>query len=262
MNTQHCNLNSEPAISIIKFIVITVLTVGAFTTISSRVQADTFTMAFGEHPDQNPQYLFYQKIYSAAFNKLGYEFKYVVCPSKRCSILANEGQVDGEPQRIKSYGERFPNLIRVDEPVFLNRTLGFTRSDTIKVPNLENLKNYRFRIEYLRGSVWSKSNLEKFVTPGRLSAASSIEQAFKKLLIHRSDLFFCLEAPAMRVLQSADFRDAGIHPVSVLGENFSYPYLHKSHKNLVPLLSETLKVMKSSGEYSAILNEALPFLEH
>jgi len=83
-------------------------------------------MAFGINPETNPQYKFYELLYTEAFQRLGYNFDYVLCPLKRCSFMGNSGYVDGEPQRAPNYSTQYSNMIRVNEPIYLIRVIAYS----------------------------------------------------------------------------------------------------------------------------------------
>lgn len=220
----------------------------------------TFTMAFAYDPSQNSQYLFYKEIYTEAFKELGYIFQYKMYPSKRSSYMANQGEVDGEPQRIYEYGRQYPNLIRVEEPIFINKTVVFAITRDIQLESLETLRESHYRVEYLAGSLWSKNHLKPLVPPERLSSVPTITQGFKKLELKRSDLFIALQVPSLEALYSQEFADSPIRPIAVVGRNLSYPYLHKSHTELAPRLAEVLKKMKEDGRYDQIMRETMPYM--
>lgn len=220
----------------------------------------TFTMAFAFDPSQNSQYLFFKEIYTEAFKELGYNFQYKVYPSKRSTLMADEGTVDGEPQRIFEYGDKHSNLIRVDEHIFENKTLVFAIDRSIHIDSLSSLKETKFRVEYLSGSVWSKDHLQSLVPEKRLSSVPTVPQGFKKLELRRTDLFVALEVLSLEVLHSKEFAASSITPIAVVGSNLSFPYLHKSHRNLAPQLATVLRRMKKDGRYNQILRRTMPFI--
>ncbi len=229
-------------------------------TIQVLESSDSFTMAFSHKPSMNPQYKFYERIYTEAFHHLGYEFDYKIFPSKRSSVMANSGRVDGEPQRIFDYALVQPNLIRVEEPIFINRTLAFTTKPNIVLNGLESLKNTDYRVDYLAGSVWSRTHLEPLISSKNLSSVKTIEQGFKRLLYNRTDVFIALEVWALRALKQNEFKNSNIMISGVIGSNYSFPYLHKSHSKLAVKLENILKRMKKNGDYQKIHEESMPFL--
>ena len=107
---------------------------------------EIFTMAFGGDPAQQPLYRFYERLYGEAFRRLGYQFAYQVYPSKRASVMANGGEVDGEPQRVRDYAVSYPNLIRVNEPSFTNRVLAFATNPDIRLDGWDSLRGTPSRL--------------------------------------------------------------------------------------------------------------------
>lgn len=223
-------------------------------------EAPVFTMAFGHHPDDNPQYLFYQRLYTEAFRELGYRFEYKVYPSKRSSLYANKGYVDGEPQRIFKYGEIHKNMVRVEEPVFVNRTIATVTNPGISLSGLKSLEHTDYRVDYIRGSVWSQNHLQPLIKPEHLHSIGTEEQAFKRLLTHRTDVFIGLEVRILEQLSTPEFKDSGIVIAGVIGENYSYPFVHQSHQTLAVQLADVLRAMKIDGRFDEILYRSLPFL--
>ena len=230
--------------------------------LSNTSMADTFVIAFGKDPSTNSQHLFYKKIYEKAFLQLGYDFEYVLCPSKRCSVMADSGKVDGEPQRVRSYNTRFKNMIRVDEPIFINRTIAFSKNKQLKIEGLESLAQEKLRVDYLMGSVWSRENLSRVLPADYLTAIKTSPQSLKRIMYGRVDIFVALEAPTLELLDRKEYRDSGIIPAGIIGQNESFPFIHNSHIDLAPKLAETLQKMKASGEYQRILREVMPYLKH
>lgn len=226
------------------------------------IASNTFTMAFNHDPASNPQYAFYQKVYQEAFATLGIEFRYLVYPSTRATQMADHGKVDGEPQRVLGYASQSPNQIRVNEPIFENRTLAFGIDPTLNIVDLNSLKKSDLRIDYLRGSAWSHNHLKALVDADNLQVVDDSEQGFMKLTKQRSDLFIVLEVIGLKTLQNnSDYYQAGVRVVGQVGRNLSYPYVHKRHADLIPKLEQALRDMKISGRYNQLLLETMPYLE-
>lgn len=221
----------------------------------------TFRMAFAQSPAKDRQYLFYQKIYTQAFKKLGYNFEYIVAPNKRCSYLLQSGQVDGEPQRIASYVNLMDNIVRVEEAIFVNRNIVIGHKGAARIHDLQQWAGQNIHVDYIRGSVWSEQNLRAVLAPPNMHAVDSVHQGLTKTKHHRTDFFLGLETPTIQALTSIDFRDSGLVVVGVVGENNSYPYFHRRHKDLAVKMAAVLREMKASGEYDSTLYSVLPFLK-
>ncbi|WP_162198959.1 substrate-binding periplasmic protein [Vibrio mexicanus] len=221
---------------------------------------NTITMAFNKDPAVNPQYEFYLKLYTEAFEAIGFQFDYEFLPSARATQMADHGRLDGEPQRVYGYAQRSPNQVRVEEAIFTNRTLAYSMDPTLKLDDLESLRNTDFKVDYLSGSVWSQKHLESVVDVRNLRAVDNPHQGFMKLVKNRSDLFVVLEVIGNRILHTSFKQEPTIHVVAEIGSNLSYPYLHKQHRALVPQLEQALRDMKSSGRYKELLYQTMPYL--
>lgn len=91
-----------------------------------------------------------------ALNRLGREFSPVLLPSKRALQVANDNQIDGLLHRVANFHEitnhQYPNLIRVESPVFSIYWSGFANDKDIQIDNWADLKNYT--VGYMRGVVY------------------------------------------------------------------------------------------------------------
>ena len=218
-------------------------------------------MAFASDPATSPQFKFFELLYREAFARLGYEFDYQVLPMKRCSVMANAGKVDGEPQRIGNYAVTYDNLIRVEEPVFVTKVYAFARDPAIIITNWDSLTHTHYYVDYVIGALQTEQALLDRVPAPYLTGIKSVKQGLNRLNAGRSDIFIDLEVRAQPLLQSRAFKTSGIVIVGTLSSHHSYPFLHKRHRELAPKLAATLKQLKSEGVYQQILHETLPFIE-
>ena len=218
---------------------------------------ETFTMAFGGDPAQQPLYRFYERLYGEAFRRLGYQFAYQVYPSKRASVMANAGEVDGEPQRLRDYAVSYPNLIRVNEPSFTNRVLAFATNRAIQLDGWDSLRGTPYRVDYRLGSVVAEQELRGRVPSQQLSGVPTAIQILKKLKSRHTDIYVDMEWAVLPVLQTEEFKGSGIVTVGVMSSNLSYPFVHKKHALLAPKLADVLQQMKKEGVYDLFLKETL-----
>lgn len=133
-------------------------------------------------------------MYRRAFHDLGYGFAYRVYPLARASAVASEGLADGEPQRIRNYAKDKPQLLRVEEPIFINRVMAYTCNPDLRLKGWKDLKGSKLRVEYLNGSKNSAERLQALVPGSQLSYVSTVEQALRKLIAGRADVFIDLES--------------------------------------------------------------------
>ncbi len=211
--------------------------------------AETITMAFIDNQQQDVLFKTAELVYREAFRRLGLGFAHRQYPTLRCGVMANNGEVDGEPARVGNYANAYPNLIRVEEPVLTLKTAAFAGNPSLSLNGWDSLKNTPYRVEYLKNSVNTERELSQRVPAERLSDVGTISQGLKKLQAGHTDIFVGTEAIVMRILARESFKDKGIHQVGVMQEITLYPFLHKKHSPLAPKLAEVLRQMKAEGVF-------------
>jgi hypothetical protein len=235
-------------------LVITLIVLTPFQAVSA---AETFTMAFFETPEKEPLLRFAELVYIEAFQRLGLEFTYAVYPQKRCGVLVNAGEVDGEPGRVGNHNQTFPNLIRVEEPIVEVKMAAFAIDPSISLDGWESLQGTTYNVEYIIGGTDTEDNLPKFVDPERLSKVATVEQALKKLRAGRTDIFIHAEELVLSVLRTEEFKDSGIVKVGLMQDHSAYPFLYKKHADIAPKLAAVLKQMKAEGLYAQYWEQAM-----
>ncbi len=186
-------------------------------------------------------------IYSEALRRVGYQMEYRVYPAKRASALADSGAVDGEIQRVKSYGAHHPNLLRVPIPHFSGAFSAYALEPLKLSGGWSSLADSGLRVEYLAGVTYCEQMLPPVVPAALLSTAYEIKLGLRKLERHRSDVFIDLEFSVEAALQSDEFKNAGIHKIATMEVVDGYAYLNKRHADLVPRLAHALSEMKREG---------------
>jgi len=213
-------------------------------------------MAFGFDPDTNVRYKFYVLLYTEAFSRLGLEFNYIICPLKRCSYMSNLGQVDGEPQRIYNYLEKYPHLVRVEEPIIRTQVAIYSLNGLKHYDSWDSLSGLTERIGYVRGAKDTQLQLDLRVNENLLSSVTTVYQGLMKLKLRRTDLFIDLKSRVDLWLSTKEFKGVGIKQVGILDEHDSYPFIHKKHTSLAPKLADVLFQLKSEGVYDRLKYQA------
>ena len=159
-----------------------ILILTAFPNIS--VATEDMVMSTPRTPD-SPQGKWLALIYTEAFRRLGWNLVYKQYPSGRSAQYSNSGLVDGEMARVYSFNSKYPNLIRVDEPLEKIRFVAITADPSLTLQGWEDLKKRNFRINYRRGVKLFDEMLPKFVKPehlaeNKLSKARVEQVAFRK----------------------------------------------------------------------------------
>jgi ABC-type amino acid transport substrate-binding protein len=138
--------------------------------------------------------------------------------------------------------------------------LAFATNAAIQLNGWESLRGATYRVEYLIGAVVER-NLQQVVKPGLLSAVATAEQALKKLRAGRTDIFVHVESLVLPLLQTPEFKDAGIAPVGVMEKQDAYPFLHNKHAALAPKLAEVMQQMKAEGLFAQYQKQAAEFFQ-
>lgn len=187
-------------------------------------------------------------VYTEAFSRLGIPVQFGFYPLARRTAMLDAGEIDGEPGRIYEYAAAHPNLIRIEEPFAAVNIALFAADPALRLQSLEQLRAGSLLVEYRRGILFCEKALTPLLPVERLSSITSEEQGVKKLMAGRIDLYCDLDVPVRRVLNSPEFSDtARVRKVFSLGSIQTYPYLHRKHAALAPLLAATLKAMKAEG---------------
>jgi polar amino acid transport system substrate-binding protein len=196
-------------------------------------------------------------IYAEAFKRMGIALELQVSPTRRISLLADEGTLDGDVLRVHGYAASHPNQVRVEMSVFdvvfsiygVNPTVGLTR--------LEDLASTNLLAEYRRGVEICAMALARQLPPGRLSEVTTAEQGLRKLLAGRTDLYCENDLVVTSTLLAPEFGNAPpLRRLLDLGRSPLYPYLHKKHAALAEPLAATIGRMKAEGLIEAFRNQA------
>lgn len=83
-------------------------------------------------PKENARSKWYNKVYTEAFSRLGIQFEIEYLPMKRASVLANDGIYDGELGRVKGFDKKYPNLIQVEEPIWVANFIAYSTNTDIQ----------------------------------------------------------------------------------------------------------------------------------
>lgn len=205
----------------------------------------------------SPEGKWFTLVYTEAFHRLGWNLVYEQYPSIRCSILANNGVVDGEMERVYSFNTAYPNLIRVEEPLQTIKFVAFTTDSTLTLDGWESLKGRSGLINYRRGLKLCEEILPTVVKPGKLEAVNATENGLRKLFAGRIDLYVDIETVVAQALTAEEFAQASIYQAGVLQQVTTHPFLHKKHQERAPALAEVLKAMKEEGLFEIYWKQAV-----
>ena len=200
---------------------------------------------------------FAELVYTEVFRRMGYRLVYEGYPAKRSSHMSDSGKAAGEIHRVFSYGEKHPNLIRVDEPHNKIIFAAFGMDPDIKFYKWESLKGTDFRIGYRRGVKKCESKLRPLIPSERLMVANTVKQGLDQLLYDRTKIFIGIKRNIEEVIK-ANHKYYNLHQLGFFEETTVHLFFHKKWKSLVPKVASTLRQLKKEGlfkRYEAMAEE-------
>ncbi|MFA9219530.1 MAG: hypothetical protein ACEQSK_20835, partial [Sphingomonadaceae bacterium] len=187
-------------------------------------------------------------IYREAFRRLGRPLRIEVLPSKRASVMADAGLVDGELHRAAVYADSHPQLRRVEVSHFAVQLAAYSQHpDLTLTAGWDSFNQTRWRVDYILGSAASSAELTRRVAPAQLSTVTAADLGLRKLMFDRSDVLLAVDLNVDPLLGMPEFRASPIRKVAELQAVPCYPYLHQRHAALVPQLEQVLLQMRQEG---------------
>jgi ABC-type amino acid transport substrate-binding protein len=124
----------------------------------------------------------------------------------------------------------------------------YSTDHSIKINGWESLAGKPYRVGLLKGIKSVEQKLPLYVDKANIVTLSDPEQSLKMLQAKRIDLFIA----GTQIEDSAFMKSGAYDDVKLVGiveTKVLYPWLHKRHENLVQRLADTLKTMKSEGQF-------------
>jgi polar amino acid transport system substrate-binding protein len=217
--------------------------------LSSSVMAQT-TLTFTTADDQNhDRAKAMNEMLTECFKRMKIELDIIHMPSKRSLQNANDGIEDGNFVRTEGITIAYPNLIKVSEPISVNRIVAFSKNITIKINGWESLLKYH--VAYVNG--WR--NCERELKNAKAKTIVSNEELLFRLLEkERAQIGIFGQSTGMEVLKKLGFSDIKVlDPPIVVSDLFLYT--HKKHEILIPEIVNNLKMMKKDGTYKQLIDK-------
>lgn len=195
---------------------------------------------------------FLDQIVAAIFHELGLEAELLIYPTatERSMRNANEGADDGLAMRVAGLEQKFPNLIRVPEPVAFNDFVAISIKHKFATTGWDSLQPYA--VSYILGWKVFEQNLPK----GReLTLVRDAEQLFTLLARDRTDVVLYERWQGLAQTRAMGLQVQVMEPPLV--RTPMYIYLHKKHAALVPRVAQALIKLKRNGTYARIHDATL-----
>ena len=125
------------------------------------------------------------------------------------------------------------------------------RNKKTKIEGWEDMNKYRVAV--IIGNKTMEVRLKQFVLEENIIAVSSYEQAFKMLQLHRLDVVVGKTSVGVQFIR----KNKNIHMKGKFEYHDLYMYLHKKHKNIIPIIESELKKLKVDGTLEKINQKVL-----
>lgn len=164
-------------------------------------------------------------------------------PARRSEALLAIGKLDGEVGRVKGYGIKHPDYVRVEEPFNVVQTRIFTRTQ-FTISSWQSLTYFARTVSYKRGIFLYQQRLEELVPSLQLHDVQSEDACLQVVLARRSEACVFdvggLTGEAYKLLKQG-YTSASIEDLPL------YIYLNKDRAELAQPLAETARRMQARG---------------
>lgn len=179
------------------------------------------------------------------YRRAGLELQIEVQPAPRAGLTALSGQADGELVRIASYGQNYPQLIRIDPPFYRVGVRAYSLpSRSASVRTRDDLKHYT--LGSIRGMAYVQELTE---THPAVTQTQNAQQLFRMLLAGRLDLALCTTQAARASLLSLGAPEVDASPELAA---FELHHLHERRRDLAPRIADAVRRMRDSGELAQL----------
>jgi polar amino acid transport system substrate-binding protein len=202
--------------------------------------------------EKDPQVALSLEVVREAYRRLGIVIATKPLPNERALVAADAGETGGDLIRIAGLESRYPNLIRVPEPVLFFDSIAFTTGLRFPVSGWDSLRPYHLCV--LRGNKLAELGTEGMSR----DIAPTIETMGRMVVAGRC------QVAVMGRLVWLEIDRLGLKPLISLEPPVQsvplYHYVHRRHADLVPKLAEALRQMRADGtsaRLSAVSEQAI-----
>ncbi|MEJ6474020.1 hypothetical protein [Pseudoalteromonas piscicida] len=188
-------------------------------------------------PPETPQALYVIELMTIVYEALGIELKLEEFNHKSSLIAANAGNLDGQLGRVASIEKDYPNLVRVDYPLFQFTLQLFSLCNEC---TLEDLKSLTIRSGYPVASTYLETHNIGAYTINVKSVIAQLNLVIQKQVEGALILDFHLK-PHLKNIKAETLQIKNLAVVE------SFHFVHKKHTQLVPLITAKLKELEKDG---------------
>lgn len=181
------------------------------------------------------------------YKEAGLALRILPMPASRANLAGTTGQVDGELIRIHSYGQRHPQLLRIEPPLYRLAVAAYSLpARSARVSSREDLQHYSMGT--VRGLVYAQELTEGHPS---VTLTLNVEQLLRMLQAGRIDLALETRLGARYAQRRLGLQD--LVPSPDLARLDLYHYLDRRHSALAVRLSEALARLRARGDYERLI---------
>lgn len=187
-------------------------------------------------------------IYADACARIGFDLAFQSYPARRATAMSDAGMVDGEINRVSSYGSLHPDMIRIAPSHFSMNFCAYGHSSQRVGEGWRGLPEFgKPRIEYRNGVVRCREMLGALSPASQVSVVNNATLGIRKLAQRRTDLYVDIDSVVERALLQPEFANVAIRQLSVVETVEMHCYVHRSKRDLVQPLSAALAAILKDG---------------
>lgn len=180
---------------------------------------------------------FFRNLITDVYESIGMDVKIEHTSMEKSLALVNRGYKDAELFRAAIVEDKYPNLVRVDEPLFNIETTAFYYKKDLVVNSWDSLRGCR--VTYVRGVKTYEAGLEGVL---KVTPSDTLDIAFKLLKNGRVDVVISGKLNGLQMAKRKDMLEDLLFsdPISLVPV---YHFLHRDNIELADRLAEQFKVL-------------------
>jgi polar amino acid transport system substrate-binding protein len=189
------------------------------------------------------------RLLTEIYRRAGLHLQIDVQPAPRASLTALSDKADGELIRIASYGQTYPQLLRVDPSFYRVSVRAYSLpARAVSVQSRDDLKHYS--LGSIRGMVYVQEMTEHHPA---LTLTQNPLQLFRMLAAGRIDVVLCTTQAAQSSIAELGLKDLDSSPELARFE--LHHYLHMRRKDVAPRVAEVIRRLRDSGELELLTTQ-------
>ncbi|MEX1221755.1 MAG: hypothetical protein WEA82_06540 [Idiomarina sp.] len=182
-----------------------------------------------------------------AYAELGITLNYLPMPRQRSLVEANKGNIAGELARIPEINDDYPNLRRVDFPLYAFNVVLVADRRRCGICAFEQIEN----VAHVNGVQIIEDFLIRQPRQRPVATMESIKQLTSLLENNRVEAILMTDFE----FQQTDLAKQRHYIRVPLERALAYHYVNKKHANLIPRLERKLLSMHDSGRIEQLLEQ-------